>query len=593
YLIYVQRLNGQIFTSPFALAEPIEIIATQDRFQVPDAVFTVGEGAAIVDIDRQKEETVASLHLHDCPLDLFSFNPLQVQVAGAVNLDAHLQENKGKLKGTFKSSIQQTAPIPSSGHFEGTFSQDLFQVKGELAVRDTPLLNVDASIPIALSVWPFDAEILYHKNGKGKLAFNGRVEEILDFFDFGTHRLRGALQGSLTFRGTLYRPLVAGSFTFTDGVYENDYSGTTLTQLNAQILAEKNTLYLQSFTAQDEAGTGTVQGDGELHLFQSDLYPFRIRLDVNNLQFTTVDLVQASATGKILLEGNALSALAKGDIHIDQCALTIPDHIPRPLPHLDVIYRNAIHPHEPPERYQVHYPVRLDLNIAAPANLSIEGRGLNSHWKGDFHLGGTLTELATKGKLELVEGEFNFSSRKFKLTEGSLAFSGIEHQMPTINLAADMETKGITITARLKGPLDNPQITLLSNPPLPLGSIMSYLLFGQDISEIGGFEALQLASSLANLAGTGPDVMESARKSLGVDRLRVISEPNEEGGETVALQVGKYVSKGVLVSFSQGADESSTNISVEIELKNNFVFQIESDQRQEQGRFTLKWNLNY
>ncbi|MBU6445966.1 MAG: hypothetical protein KGQ49_01035 [Verrucomicrobia bacterium] len=53
------------------------------------------------------------------------------------------------------------------------------------------------------------------------------------------------------------------------------------------------------------------------------------------------------------------------------------------------------------------------------------------------------------------------------------------------------------------------------------------------------------------------------------------------------------MSKGVLVSFSQGADESSTNISVEIELKNNFVFQIESDQRQEQGRFTLKWNLNY
>ena len=87
--------------------------------------------------------------------------------------------------------------------------------------------------------------------------------------------------------------------------------------------------------------------------------------------------------------------------------------------------------------------------------------------------------------------------------------------------------------------------------------------------------------------------MEGTRKSLGVDRLRVITDPTAEGGETVALQVGKYVSKGVLVSFTQGAEESSTNISVEIDLKHNFSFQIESDQRQEQGKFTLKWNLNY
>jgi translocation and assembly module TamB len=201
--------------------------------------------------------------------------------------------------------------------------------------------------------------------------------------------------------------------------------------------------------------------------------------------------------------------------------------------------------------------------------------------------------LAAKGTLELIDGEFNFSTRRFTLTEGSLSLSGVEHQMPDLNLEAVTETQGVTITARLKGPLDNPQVTLQSAPPLPMGSIMSYLLFGQDISEISGFEALQIASSLASLSGTGPDVMESTRKTLGVDRLRVVSNSGDEGGETVALQVGKYVSKGVLVSMTQGTEESSTNISVEIEIKGNIIFQIESDQHQEQGKFTLKWRLNY
>lgn len=585
--IAVQTFSGKILESPFALLDPIEMTLTRDQFQIPEAVFSIGEGGATFQVNRQKDQTDAKLHLVDLPLDFLSFNPLEVSVNGTLNLDAELKERAGKMKGTFKTAIHQTSPIPASGQFEGSFNQNFLKVKGGL----DPFFALDATFPIYLSVWPFEAKILFHKNAKGTFTFNGRVEEILDFFDLGAHRLEGNLQGSLSFRNTLYRPLVEGTFSFTDGFYENYYSGTNLSNITATILAEKNTLYLQTLTA--SGPSGSIQGDGELHLLESDLYPFRVRLNIDQLQFTEIDLVKASATGKLLLEGNALSAIAKGEINIEQCELSIPDHIPRPLPHLDVTYRNAIHPVEPPQKTTHVYPLHLDLNIVAPANISIGGRGLTSKWTGDFHLGGTLTQLATKGNLDLVEGEFNFSSRTFKLIEGALVFSGIEHQMPYLNLAAQMETKGITITARLKGPIDDPQMTLLSNPPLPLGSIMSYLLFGQDISEIGGFQALQLATSLASLAGTGPDVMETTRKSLGVDRLRVVTEPTDEGGETVALQVGKYISKGVLVSFTQGADESSTNISVEIELKNNFIFQIESDQRQEQGKFTLKWNLNY
>lgn len=422
---------------------------------------------------------------------------------------------------------------------------------------------------------------------------NGRIEEFLDFLDIGPHRLEGHCEGELQFSNTLYRPLVQGQIFFKEGSYENYYSGTQLKNIEAEFFAEKNILYLRKLTAQDQLGSGTLAANGQIHLLQSDLYPFRLDLALDQLQFVQIDLVDATAQGKMRIEGNALSAIAKGDLLIQKCALTIPDHIPRPLPHLDVVYRNPTHPLAPPEKSYKPYPLYLDLKVLAPTDVTISGRGLESEWKGDFHLGGTYNALAAKGKLELINGEFNFSTRSFKLTEGSLSLSGIEHQMPHLNIAATTETKGIQITARLSGPIDDPQIVLQSSPPLPLGSIMSYLLFGQDISEIGGFQALQIATSLASLAGTGADVMEDTRKSLGVDRLRVISDPTDEGGETVAIEVGKYVSKGVLVTLTQGTEESSTNIRVEIELKNNFVFQIESDQHQEQGKFTLKWNLNY
>lgn len=590
---HIDHLDGSFSETPFALNTPIAITRTEDSFRLPAGSFTVGAGSAKIDINRQKEDADVTVALTDFPLNFLSLNPLEVEVGGTLNLGAEVRMRKGKVRGLFHADVAQTAPAQAKGHLEGKFNQNRLLVKGELAVRDTPMLNLDFSFPIHFSLWPFESKLLLHKPVKGNLVFNGKIEEILDYFDLGPHRFEGKLQGALTFRNTLNRPIVKGQFSFENGFYENYYSGTILTNIQANFIGKNHSIYLRSFTAEDRLGMGTLTGNGKVNLYGTDHYPFSLDLDLKGLQFAEIDLVTAKAVGKVHLEGNTLSAIAKGNIEVQDAKLTIPDHIPHPLPDLQVTYRNPIHPIAPPQKTYQPYPLHLDLNVLAPSQISIEGRGLTSLWKGNFHLGGTYTQLATKGNLELIEGEFNFSSRSFKLIEGSLAFSGIEHQMPYLNLAGEMETKGITITARLKGPLDDPQITLMSNPPLPLGSIMSYLLFGQDISEIGGFQALQIATSLASLAGTGPDVMESTRKSLGVDRLRVVTEPTEEGGETVALQVSKYISKGVLVSFTQGIDESSTNISVEIELKNNFVFQIESDQRQEQGRFTLKWNLNY
>lgn len=593
WTVNIEGLSGDFAEVPFGLSAPTTLTHTPDSFRLQNGSFTFGYGSLKIDIDRQKEDADVSLTLSDFPLNLLSLNPLEIDIGGTVNLSAEMRERNGRMRGSFHADVLQTAPLATKGHFEGRFNKNRLLVKGDLAIQDNPLVTVDLSLPIHFSLWPFESKLLWHKSTKGHLAFNGNVEEILDYFDLGPHRLEGKLQGELKFQGTLDRPIVRGAFSFENGFYENYYSGTLLTNIQANFTGKNHTLYLSSFTAEDRLGVGSLKGSGKMRLLGTQHYPYDLDLELKDLQFTEIDLVTAKAVGKVHIEGNTFSAIAKGDIEVRDAEVTIPDHIPRPLPDLQVTYRNPTHPIAPPQKNYKPYPLHLDLNVLTPTQVSIQGRGLASLWKGHFHLGGTTSELATKGHLELIEGEFNFSSRSFKLIDGSLAFSGVEHQMPYLNLAGQMETKGITITARLKGPLDDPQITLVSNPPLPLGSIMSYLLFGQDISEIGGFQALQIATSLASLAGTGSDVMESTRKSLGVDRLRVVTEPTDEGGETVALQVSKYISKGVLVSFTQGTDESSTNISVEIELKNNFVFQIESDQRQEQGKFTLKWNHNY
>lgn len=590
---HIESAEGFFSHHPFTLAHPLHFIWHEDQLVLPEVEIAFERGSALFQIERQKEHVQSHLFFKQLPLDLFS--PLDISLSGTVDLEAHIREEKTGLQGDLKTSIVQEAPFEAAGELLGHFDRDLLTLNGNFHVHNTPLLQLDLALPIHFSLWPFQAKVFSHKNIQGHIVLNGQIEEFLDFVDLGPHRLEGTCQCDLTLSNTLNRPRLEGSLNFTDGTYENYVTGTHLSQIQATCQAQKNILTLQSFTAQDLPGTGSLSAQGEWTLTKSDLFPFYVDLVIDNLQFTQIDLVSATANGNLHIEGNTTAATVKGDVQIAQSDFSIPDHIPYPLPNLQVVYKNAIHPIPPPEKESAKhlYPLYLDLQVTAPEAITIAGRGLSSEWSGDFHLGGTYSALAAKGKLQLVTGEFNFSNRSFKLTEGELSFSGREHDMPHINLAGSMETRGIVVIVRLHGPLNNPQITLQSTPPLPLGSIMSYLLFGQDLSEISGFQALQLATALANLAGTGADILESTRRSLGIDRLRILTDPTEEGGETVALQVGKYVSKGVLVSFKQGTEDSSPDISVEFELKGNLVFQIESDQHQEQGIFTLKWHHNY
>jgi hypothetical protein len=64
----------------------------------------------------------------------------------------------------------------------------------------------------------------------------------------------------------------------------------------------------------------------------------------------------------------------------------------------------------------------------------------------------------------------------------------------------------------------------------------------------------------------------------------------KEGSDEISLQIGWCIAHGITVSLSQSA--TSSDITVEVDLKNGFLFEAET-QNQEEGKFSLKWNHNY
>jgi autotransporter translocation and assembly factor TamB len=579
--------SGSFNNLPLTLLSKVDFEMGQKRFLLSPLDFSYSHGTARLEGSRIESDFQATLNLEHFPLDLFP------SIGGETDCKISLQEKNGSVSGQLDAKIHQLTfegAASASGQFQGQFENERLILSGNLRTNNSPLLDLDLSLPIRIELAPPTFHWVYGEKVGGHLNYNGRIEEILDFFNLGNHRIEGDIVCGFSLKNTLEDPEIEGGFTYKNGTYENYMSGTHLTEIEAAGTARGKEIHLDSFKA---AG---VTATGKIAMSPLDAFPFLFDVTFNRFQIAEIDLVSAEAEGRLQIVGNANTALAKGDLEILQTDLHIPDRIPRNFPNLVVVYKNVQKPIEnatlsPKEPY----PLLLDINVTAPEGIFIDGRGLDSEWKGTFHVGGTHTELMAQGKLELINGKFVFSGREFKLQDGSLSFRGKEHEMPILNLVGQMQVKDVLITATMKGPLNNPQLTLQSVPPLPMGTIMSYLLFGQELAEINSFQALQLANSVAALAGQGPDVLEKTRKALGVDRLNIVTQKSDDADveDTIALQVGKYVSEGVLISLTQGAEDAAPDISIALELNGGWTIQLDSDQRQEQGKVTVRWNRTY
>ena len=78
---------------------------------------------------------------------------------------------------------------------------------------------------------------------------------------------------------------------------------------------------------------------------------------------------------------------------------------------------------------------------------------------------------------------------------------------------------------------------------------------------------------------------------METDRILVAARGN--GVDQIAVEVGKYITRGLLVSYRQGIDEGMSNASAEIDVGWGFIFQIETIREEEQTRATLKWSHNF
>ncbi|MBN1914897.1 MAG: translocation/assembly module TamB [Parachlamydiales bacterium] len=599
--IFIDTLTGSMLTHTVQLHHPIDIAFSPENIAVHHVDIALDSAQLLADVSLSQKESDVTVHLENLPADFLALLLLDAGAEGTLSTNLHLYHHKDDLEGQINVSldniklfmIDQQNPLSLNGSFHASIHRNLLDLGGNIRLHEKESLAVEGHIPLGLSLFPFSWHFPQNPI-EGSISFEGEIGELSELFNTSIYKIGGYATCDLHISGTYNAPQLEGQCSLREGSYTNYAWGTQLKDIELSLSCDKEMLRLTSFSAHD-AKKGSIKGQGLFFLDPQEQFPYTLETNFND--FIAIDNTQifTKANGNLSLIGTIDKALLEGKVILEDSVITIPSALPSSIPSLDVTFMKEGKEIElPVKKVSSTYPIEFNLHLLSPKDLSIQGQGLRTWWQGQLQILGSLQDPIYTGTLSLDKGDFTFSGRHFDLINGSVTFPGLPHEFPHLMITATLTQKGVKIFADLNGPLDQLHLTFRSTPALPMNALLSLLIFGQEISEISSLQAMQLATSLGNMNKSSPGALENAQKSLGVDRLAIVSPTTfTEEPDQIAVQIGKYVSRDILISFSQGTQQGSSNIILEIDLKEGFSFQIETQQQEEQAKFTLKWGRNF
>ena len=202
----------------------------------------------------------------------------------------------------------------------------------------------------------------------------------------------------------------------------------------------------------------------------------------------------------------------------------------------------------------------LDLRVSAPQRVFIRGRGLDAELGGDIRLQGTTDNVVPSGAFNLVRGRLDILGKRLTLSQALMQMEGDFD--PYLEILASNESDGIISSVQIKGRATDPTVTFVSQPELPQEEVLARLLFGRDLTSLSAFQAAQLASAVATLAGKGGDgIIGKLRKGFGLDDLDISTDAE---GQT-SLKAGKYLSRNTYTEVEVDQDgQASISLNLDV-----------------------------
>jgi translocation and assembly module TamB len=421
---------------------------------------------------------------------------------------------------------------------------------------------------------------------EGSVTWQGDLARLLALLPESDHLADGAASVDIALGGTWSEPAMRGNVAIADARYENQLTGTHLSQLGLNVRFNDAGAGQFSLSGSGPEG-GTISGEGEVVLIGPDKHA-DIHIALRNLLAMRRDEIRAIVGGdtRLTWDGKRVNVHVRKVLERVDVFLAAPD-LPPSVVAIE-LERDRSRAAEQEEKAAPDLPIDLDIQVSSPGQFFVRGRGLESEWRGDLIVTGTAGDPVIRSKFEAVRGSLALLGRDFRLDKGELGLD--ESFKPTFRVELLRETPDVTGRIIVSGSPAKPDIAFSSEPELPPDEVLPRILFDKAKQSLSPLEAVNLAQGIRTLTNGKPGTTDRIREAVGLDVLRF--EEGEDADSAGAVSVGRYVRDGVYVGAKKSVDSEAGSVVVEIDLLPNV--KVDAEVGQGGGGSTgITWEKKY
>jgi translocation and assembly module TamB len=416
-------------------------------------------------------------------------------------------------------------------------------------------------------------------------------------FTTAVTKVVGTGEVNLRLTGSPEAPIVDGTLKIAGGGFVLEGTGVSYRDVTGSLAFAANHLTIDSLSLLDDDGhelRATGQADV---LGDAAKRAFNVRMTANKVHVLHNDMGTLQMVGDVLLTGDFEHPQISGHLRLDSGRLEVDTILqrttntaysdtpqsgvitaaPPPLPGNPAAEPGAAAKPPAPPRKSGFDRVDLNLTVDVPDNLVMRGRGLrvgaSTVGLGDMNViaGGTIevkkpagSSLDVIGDVEVIRGTYTFQGRRFDVQRGSaVRFRGGSPADPTLDVSGDRDVGNVTATVHVHGTAKNPLVNLTSQPPLDEAEILSLVVFGQSLNDLGQGQRDSLAQTAgAMAAGTiANPLADSVARALDLDVFEILAP--SQGGSVPVLSLGSTIGSRVYVGVKHEIGGDAAAVSFE------------------------------
>lgn len=531
------------------------------------ARLDLGVGGGVLTGELKQDKQSSAIHADLTNVELGSLAPdLRGRVTGQVSLQGQGDSLRGSANVDLRRlrSIDSPRGLAVDGALNAELSESVLRLRAQAHNGTEVQASADITLPVEGSAVPLRLAIARTRDMSGQVAIQGQVQPLWDLLMGGAQSLSGQVNGRATLAGTLNAPRLTGRLDLNQGAFRDSATGLRLESLVLASRFDDNRAVIERFEAADGV-KGVVVGSGDIGLRQGS--PSTLRLELTRFRIIDNDIAEARANGRLTaVRGADGNIQLSGALDIDDAEIS-PD-LPGStgIVKMDVVEINR--PGGDPvevEQKKRGPQIGLNLNLTG-RQIHVRGRGLNVELVADARVRGVIAQPQLSGTANVVRGDYEFAGKRFVFDDRGSVTLSTDPARIRLNLEAVREDPALTAVIKVTGTAAAPKIELTSTPALPQDEILSQVLFGRSAAQLSAFEAAQLASAVASLAGGGGfDVIGNLRELAGLDRLSF-------SGEASSLTVagGRYITDDVYLEVI-GGGAGGAAVNVEWQVRRNLA----------------------